>query len=354
MSAMNTAFVGLHGCADNLIRIGGPSWRWLFAGSVAVAICVGVDKAWATDETALVLESKLPLGDVRGRIDHLAVDLKRKRLFVAELGNDSVGVVDLAARKLLRRITGLKEPQGVGYVASVDALYVANARDGAVRIFNGEDYAAVGRIDLGDDADNIRVDPATNAVLVGYGAGAIAQIDPITRKKTADIPLGAHPEGFQLAAGTNQIFVNLTNRRSIAVIDRASGRQSATWATGDLAGNFAMALDEAGRRVVVVFRNPVRLGVFAMSSGEKVAERDTCGDSDDVFVDAKRNRVYVSCGDGHIDVFDAEGAYGRLARIPTEPGARTSLFIPAMDRLAVAVRATAALPAAIWVYRTGP
>ena len=50
-----------------------------------------------TGETRpLQLEAKIPLGDVRGRIDHMAVDLKRQRLFVAELGNDSVGVVDLA------------------------------------------------------------------------------------------------------------------------------------------------------------------------------------------------------------------------------------------------------------------
>ena len=61
----------------------------------------------------LVLEQKIPLGEVQGRIDHLAIDLARERLFVAELGNNSVGVVDLAAGKLLRGIDGLNEPQGV-------------------------------------------------------------------------------------------------------------------------------------------------------------------------------------------------------------------------------------------------
>jgi DNA-binding beta-propeller fold protein YncE len=292
---------------------------------------------------------------VRGRIDHLAVDLKRKRLFIAELGNDSVGVVDLAAGKLLHRIAGLKEPQGVGYVPSVDAVYVANARDGSVRIFGGEDYSPSGRIDLGDDADNIRVDPDTNLVLVGYGAGAIAVIDPMTRRKSADMPLGVHPEGFQVTTAADQVFVNLPNKRSIAVVDRASGRQSASWPTGGLAGNFPMALDEANRHVVVVFRNPARLVVFAMSTGAKVAERETCGDSDDVFMDAKRRRAYVSCGDGYIDAFDSAGAtYRRLARIPTATGARTSLFIGAMDRLVVAVRATGVQPAAVWIYRPEP
>jgi DNA-binding beta-propeller fold protein YncE len=332
-----------------------PAMCRLLAAGIAMAVCNGFDALRAAENAPLVLESQVPLGNVRGRIDHLAVDLDRKRLFVAELGNDSVGVVDLAAGKLLRRIAGLKEPQGVGYVPSIDALYVANAGDGSVRIFAGADYAPAGRIDLDEDADNVRVDLAANVVFVGYGAGALAAIDPATRKKIADVPLKAHPEGFQIGGGTNQVFVNLPNTRSIAVIDRASGQQGASWPTGDVTGNFPLALDEANRRVVVVFRSPARLAIFAMATGEKVAERDTCGDSDDVFMDVKRKRIYVSCGDGVIDVFDAaEPSYQRLARVPTAPGARTSLFIPAMDRFAVAVRATAAQPAAIWIYRAGP
>jgi hypothetical protein len=323
--------------------------------AVAIAMCGGAASGGAAAvDNLLVLEAKVPLGNVRGRIDHLAVDPGRNRLFVAELGNGSVGVVDLAAGKLLRRISGFKAPQGVGYVPSVDALYVASAGDGSVRIFRGDDYAPSGRIDLGDDADNVRVD-ANNTVFVGYGAGALAVIDPASRNKTGDIPLGAHPEGFQISAATNRIFANLPERRSIMSIDRAAGQQPARWPTHNATGNFPMALDEANQRVIVVFRHPACLAVFAMTSGEKIADQDTCGDSDDVFMDAKRKRVYVSCGDGSIDVFAAEGtSYRRLARIPTVPGARTSLFIPAMDRLAVAVRAAGKEPAAIWLYRVTP
>src|SRR5216683_3115320 len=91
---------------------------------------------------ALVLEAKIPLGQVSGRIDHLAVDLKRQRLFVAELGNNALGVVDLSAGKVLRTIAGLKEPQGVAYVGFADSIYVANARDGSVRVVGGDDLAS--------------------------------------------------------------------------------------------------------------------------------------------------------------------------------------------------------------------
>src|SRR5689334_17765489 len=119
---------------------------------MAIAICgvrAAEENTALKESDVLVLEAKVPLGDVRGRIDHLAVDLARNRLFIAELENGRVGVVDLAGGKLLHRISGLKEPQGVGYVPSIDALYVANGGDGSVHIFRGDDYAAWGRIDLG-------------------------------------------------------------------------------------------------------------------------------------------------------------------------------------------------------------
>ena len=112
----------------------------------------------AADGPPLRLETKIPLGKVSGRIDHLAIDLSRRRLFVAELGNNSVGVVDLGEHKLIATIAGLAEPQGVGYEASTDTLYIANAADGSVHMFQGVELAPSGKIKLGDDADNIRVE----------------------------------------------------------------------------------------------------------------------------------------------------------------------------------------------------
>ena len=304
-------------------------------------------------EPALTLEAKIPLGDVSGRIDHMAIDPKRQRLFVAELGNNTVGVVDLKERKVVHVITGLKEPQGVAYVPSSDMIYVANAGDGSVRIFRADTYEPAGRIDLGEDADNIRVDVASNRVFVGYGNGALAVIDPATASKTSTIPLKAHPESFQLARSA-AIFVNVPQKREIAVVDRDTGKQTASWSLKS-GGNFPMALDDESQHVMVAFRSPSTLGVFSARDGTPVANVESCGDADDVFVDAKRHRVYMSCGSGALDVFDTEkAAYRRIARIPTVSGARTSLFVPEMDRLFLAVRASAGAPAAIWVYRATP
>jgi DNA-binding beta-propeller fold protein YncE len=321
-------------------------------GIALLSIIAGGQIAAAEDPDTFQLETKIPLGEVGGRIDHMAIDLKRQRLFVAELGNDSVGVVDLMNRKMIHTIAGLKEPQGVGYGSSTDTLYVANAGDGSVQLFEGTDYAARERIALGSDADNIRIDAAANRVFIGYGSGALAIIDPSTRRKVADIPLKAHPEGFQIDSDTSQIFVNVPDAHAMAVVDRDSPRQIAKWLMPDQAANFPMALDRARRQVLVIFRAPAELGVFSMMGGKLIATIETCGDADDLFIDEKRGRTYVSCGSGFLDVFETKGvAYRRIARIPTVPGARTSLLVPELDRLLIAVRANSEEPAAIWVYR---
>ena len=170
----------------------------MFVSAILLAASVMWPATLLAQTTAapLVLEAKIPLGQVSGRIDHLAVDAKRQRLFVAELGNNSLGVVDLAAGKVLRRITGLSEPQGIAYVPFTDSILVANAGDGSVRVLRGEDLTPISRLELGDDADNVRVDAAHKRVLVGYGKGALAVIDPGSLSKTADIRLKSAPGGF--------------------------------------------------------------------------------------------------------------------------------------------------------------
>jgi YVTN family beta-propeller protein len=319
---------------------------------IVIAMLPAITEA-QTAVAPLVLEAKIPLGQVSGRIDHLGIDIKRQRLFVAELGNDTLGVVDLAGGTVLRTITGLKEPQGVAYVGFADSVYVANAGDGSVHVLRGDDLAPIGRIELGDDADNVRVDAQHSRVLVGYGKGAIAIIDPASRTKAADIRLKAHPEGFQIDETGTRVFVNVPDARQIEVVDFAS-EANRSLLTGDLRSNFPMAIDGNAHRVLVVFRSsPTLLALSA--DGSVVAKIGTCGDADDVFLDARRHRVYVSCGEGVVDVFEQDQAgYRRIARVPTASGARTCLFVPELDRLFVAVRASSSEPAAIWVFRPAP
>src|SRR5215831_294468 len=224
-----------------------------------LAFVLAPSKGFAQQDNGalLVLESKITLGSVNGRIDHLAFDVARKQVFIAELENNTVGVVDLDGARLLRRIPDLNRPQGVGYVPSADALFVANGGDGTVRVFKGGEFTPTGRLTLGADADNVRVDAETSHVIVGYGSGALAVIDPTTRAKIKEIALAAHPESFQIRASARQIFVNLPDTQSIIIIDRDTGGQVASWSTGGDRGNFAMALDEQNKRVLVVWAHRV-------------------------------------------------------------------------------------------------
>jgi hypothetical protein len=312
--------------------------------------------AAARAEEVLVLEGRIALPGVAGRIDHMAVDLARKRLLVAELGNGSLDVLDLATGRRVKQIAGLHEPQGVAYAQKPDLVVVASAGDGSVRFFLGDDLAPTGSLALGNDADNIRIDPRTGSLIVGYGSGGLAIIDPEKRSKIGDIKLAAHPESFQLDAASGRIFVNVPDAGHIAVVDLAAAKPVASWTVPGLGANFPLAIEGAGTALAAVFRHPAKLVLLDTKTGAPTQQLDTCGDADDVFFDANRRRIYVSCGAGAVDVFQADGAgYSPLARVATSSGARTSLFVPEIDRLFVAARAgLLGSDAAILVFRPLP
>jgi YVTN family beta-propeller protein len=284
---------------------------------------------------ALVRDSVIALPKTTGRIDHLAIDLGRKHLFVAELGNGTVDVIDFAARRVIHRIDGLKEPQGIAYEPKSDLVAVASGGDGTLRLYSAADFKPRGVIKLGDDADNVRVDGRNGHLVVGYGAGALAVIDPVKVAKLSEIKLPGHPESFRLSG--SKAFVNIPDAQQIAVVDLEADRITATWKQQSMHSNFPLMLDDAGH-VAVVFRSPARLVLFDAVTGKLGTSADTCGDSDDLFFDRARSRFYVSCGAGVVDVFAASDLKP-LSRVQTKSGARTSLFVPELDRLFVAERA---------------
>jgi DNA-binding beta-propeller fold protein YncE len=280
----------------------------------------------------------LPLAGVEGRIDHLAVDVAGKRLFVAALVNNTVEVVDLAAGRRVHTLKGFPEPQGIAYVPEFRRLYVATGGDGRCVILDNATFARIASADLGSDADNVRYDPSARSVWVGYGKGAIAEIDPASGKRLGEIVLPAHPESFQLERNGPRLFVNLPDAGCIAVADRRRRTILTRWPAPG-AANFPMSLDEAGRRLFVGCRRPPEVRVFDTESGKLVAAFPCPGDTDDVFYDAARKLIYVSGGEGSVGVYRqaARDDYRPAFAVRTASGARTSLFVPESGRLYVAV-----------------
>lgn len=318
----------------------------------ALACCLLLTApALAQQPASLRLVARVPMPHVEGRIDHLAIDVTGQRLFVAALGNNTLEVIDVRNAKHLRTISGLHEPQGIAYTSVTNRIYVANRADGSLHVYDGASFALVKIIAYGRDADNVRYDAHADHLWVGYGEGGLGEFDQ-GAAKLREIALGAHPESFQLETHGSRIFINLPPLHQIAVVDRETGAVTASWPTGAASANYPMALDEADHRLFVVCRRPARLLVLDTSTGKLIESLPVVGDSDDLYYDANRKRIYAIGGEGAISVFDQQDAdhYRELERIPTAAGARTGYFSADLRRLFVAARRRGSQPAEILIY----
>jgi DNA-binding beta-propeller fold protein YncE len=305
---------------------------------------------------ALTLGQTIPLPEVGGRIDHMALDEAGNRLFVAEHDNGSLDVVDLRTGAAAGRITDLSEPQGVAYFAESDKIVVTNGGDGSVRFFDGHSLAPSGTVNLGSDADNIRSGPSPGQLIVGYGGGppnssaGLTYVDVNSLKIIHRTLLAGHPEGFQIDKQADRILVNVPSARRMSVVDMRSGTVSHVSING-LGANFPMALNPSDGSAIVAFRSPSKIALIDPVKGV-VASANSCGDADDLFVDAPRNRLYVACGQGLVDIFGlTDNALVPAGNVTTSRGARTALFDAKLDRLFVAAPARGGQAAKILVFR---
>lgn len=296
----------------------------------------------------------ISLRGVEGRIDHMAIDPARKRLFLAALGNNSVEVVDLAKGKTSYSITGLATPQGVCFAADLNRLAVANDNDGSLRLYDGTTLRQLISTSVGDDADNVRYDPSSHRMWVGYGKGGLAEIDPESGTVVADIKLSGHPESFQLESKGQRIFVNVPTAGHVAVVDREKRAVVATWQLSRAAANFPMALDEPNHCLFIGCRKPPQLLVLDAETGQVMKSLPIAGDADDVFYDAAKQRIYVSGGEGFVTVIRRSNrdTYSVLGNVSTAAGARTSYFDPKSGLLYVAVPHRGDQVAELRVYKS--
>jgi hypothetical protein len=276
----------------------------------------------------LTLRTRIPLPGVYGRLDHYGWDGKRANLIVSALGNDTVEIVN--SWKRVRTITGLEHPQAAVYVPGIDRI-VVSSQSGKLRFYDAESYALVKTVDFGPnaDTDNMRYDPVSRRIYVGYGdgaRGALAIVDPAAMERLEEFKLGSHPESFQLERDGPRIFVNLPDQESIGVIDQKTGTVT-KWKIPDHTDAHALAFDEAGHRLFAASLQPGRLTVVDTQSGRVVDTLPCILGVDDLWFDPTRKRIYAP-GAGAIDVFQQVDAdhYTILARVQVGAGAGSTSF----------------------------
>jgi len=337
--------------------------RWAKVGAALLVLAAVLFSARSRGQESqvLALESRIPLPNVKGRIDHFSVDVSAQRLFVAAVEKHTLEVIDLKAGHVIHSVKDLAEPQGVYYDARTNHLFVACGLDGVTKILDGTTFQIVATVKFPDDADNIRYDPASKGVIVGYagakqlrkreeGTGGLGFIDE-NGKRIADIVIDAHPESFQREKSGSRIFVNVPDKREIEVINGINLSVLARWPVS-AEDNFPMALDEADRRLFVGVWKPAQLLVFDTETGKQVGAGDIAGKTDDLFYDSARHRIYVLTSKEFLEVFEQRDAdhYARIARYPIPSGSQTGLFVPEWKKLFVAVPAKGQQNAEVRVY----
>lgn len=319
--------------------------------------------AFAQNKPPLHLVQTVDLPNVQGRFDHIAVDVEGKRLFLAGVESGSIEVVDLAAGKWMRRLTGFKTPTEPVFAPDLDKLFVVSRDDGMVRIFRGASLDAIDSVKLELGSNRAFYDSGAHYLYVGYGGhlagfdyGRIGVIDARSDKLIGDIVVNTQSQSSQILmdSATRNIFVGVPEHARIDVFNK-DRQLFLTWGTGGQGGD--MALDQTRHRLFVATRNPPQMMiVYDSESGQEVANLPAEGRMNGVYYDARQKRIYVTCGrdlpTGFVFVYQQRDPdnYEFIGKIASGPGAGTSFWVPELNRLYVAVPASDKEDARVLVF----
>ena len=310
--------------------------RKIFSSALAAVLLllVGVRAAAAAEPATLELLQTIPLKGAPGRLDHLAIDSKNGRLFIANLSNNSLDVVDLKGRRVIKQVLGQKKIQGIAYASDLDRIYVGNGSGGQCNVFDGKDYKLLKSIEL-PGADNVRYLARRGLIYVGHADKALSAIDARTLEVKATIKLPGRAEGFQLETKRPRLYLNTVDPTRLVAVDTDKNEVLHRYPLKLAERAYPMALDEANQRVFIGCRNKPSVVVVDSESGKEVASIAIPADIDDLFYDAKNKRLYASCGAGFLAVIRQRDAnhYETLEKIATVKMARTCFFDPTGERL---------------------
>ena len=303
----------------------------------------------------LVLTRTIALPDVQGGFNHMSVDAEHQRLFAPAPANHTLEIIDLSSGHAWRSLAG-ERPTAARYAPEFNQLYVPRGQ--SVHIYDGRTFELISRVDLQSVLDELQYDASARQLYVGCmtpGKTGIAVIAIPEGKLLGKIPLPAKPQGIAVEQGGKRIFANVPSLKQVAVVDRDKRALLHPWRLQDVKGNTPMALDEAHHRLFVGARRPPRLVVLDTLTGKPVAEVAIDGFADDLFYDPTCQRIYISCGEGFIDVIEQHdaGHYRLLARLPTAEDAATSTFSAQLKSFYLGVPRSGDQPAEIRVFKVG-
>jgi hypothetical protein len=288
-----------------------------------------------------------PLPGFSGDFDHFAVDEKGQRLFLAGEDHKTVEVFDLLSGKHLRSISGFGAPHSIFYLPESNRILITDGDPGSIHILSGSDYTFISEIKGLPAADSARLDTSTNTLYVVTGGkdvkwdhSFLAAISLGTDKKVGELRFDSnHVEALALESSGPRLFINLTDRGEVDVVNRKTMKILDRWPVQVAGENSPMAYDELHRRLFVVCRKPAMLVVMDSDSGKVIAHMPAASKADDVAFDVTTGRIYVPGGEGFTSVFEQKSLteYSLLAKVPTAPGAKTCLLEPSIGRYFVAV-----------------
>jgi DNA-binding beta-propeller fold protein YncE len=307
-----------------------------------LVVAVRVD---AQADTPLNLLHTTPLPDFKGDLDHFAVDLNGNRLFVTAEVHKTIEVFDLKTGERIHSITGFGTPHEILFRPDSNTLIVADGgADSGCKLVDGKNYQIIDNIKLPPGVDSAEYNPVTKEYYVenrgpdpSANTHMISIIDAVNFKHTGDMTLpGRRSEAMAIDRAGKKMYVNLTDE--VGVVDLPTRQLIARWPVPDAHVQNAMALDEPNHRLFIATRNPPKLFVFNTDTGKVVLDLPCVGVNDDMTFDTKRQRLYIT-GDGATSVFQQRDAdhYEHIVDVPTGFRAKTSLYVPQLNRLYIAV-----------------
>ena len=337
--------------------------RWALGIVLLFVVAISANfRASAELAIPLKLETSVALPGFTGDFDHFAVDEKGGRLFLAGEDHKTVEVFDLKVNRRIKSIAGFGAPHAIFYLPESDRILVTDGDKGFLRILRGKDYSEEALVEGLAGADSARLDAATETLYVVTGGkdvpldhSFVVAINLHTNEKVGELRIESnHLEGLALESSGSRMFINLTDKHAVAVIDRKAMKEITRWPIGTQADNSPMTYDELHRRLLIVCRKPGTLLVMDSETGKVITQLPAAERADDMSFDAASGRIYVPGGDGRIFVFKQNSAdqYELLAKVHSEPGAKTCLLVPTLARFYVAVSPGDAKAAAkVLIYR---